>query len=84
MPDAQVANAGVANGKAFERSFLGDRAQRGGAKTRRANGLAGRGGQRPLGRLGFLIQRAQDADKLGGRCGKERPAEEGGGRRARG
>jgi UPF0716 family protein affecting phage T7 exclusion len=54
--ERHLAKAGVANGKVFERSFLGDRAQRGGAKTRRANGLAERGGQSPIGRLGFFMR----------------------------
>jgi hypothetical protein len=58
MPDAQVANAGVANGKAFERSFLGGPRAAWGSQNPRANGLAERGGQRPLETFGFLIQRA--------------------------
>jgi hypothetical protein len=55
--ERHLAKAGVANGKVFERSFFGGTARkRGGAKTWRANGLAERGGQSPLGRLGFLTK----------------------------
>src|ERR1700753_1647211 len=43
--ERHLAKAGVANGKVFERSFLGGTAC-GGAKTRRANGL----GERDRGR----------------------------------
>jgi hypothetical protein len=75
--ERHLAKAGVANGKVFERSFFGGTARkRGGAKTWRANGLAERGGQSPLGRLGFLIECAfAHRTFQGGRCGKESPAE---------
>jgi hypothetical protein len=38
-----------------------------------------RGGQSPLGRLGFLIGMRSTQTYWGGRCGKERPAEGGDG-----
>jgi hypothetical protein len=64
MPDAQVANAGVANGKAFERSFLGGpRAAWGSQNPEGEWPCRARGAARPLERSGFLIQRAKHADK---------------------
>ena len=43
--------------------------------------LQSAGGQRPLGRPGFPIRVHRTQDLLGGRCGRERPAEVGGERR---
>jgi hypothetical protein len=76
-----VANAGVANGKVFERSFLGGpRAAWGSQNPKGEWPCRARGAAPP--REVWLPYSARVARKQneGGRCGKERPAEEGGGR----
>jgi hypothetical protein len=78
MPDAQVANAGVASGKVFERSFLGGPRAAWGSQNPEGEWPCSARGADPLGRLGFLMQRAQHADLLGeGVAGRNVPLRRG-------